>query len=452
MSIVSQRSSAAAHVALYKERLRRNSFLRKVGVLSGGSALGHLFTLGAAPILARIYGPGNFGRLGLFMSFLSVAGVAVALGFESSIVCGRDEGEAAYLTLASLVLAVPMSLLAGAVLWLLIHYSLLGFGGLPRYTPWLVLVALGCVGVFSALRYWCVREDRFGSISRGLIVQSAARALFQTALGLAGWHSVGLVIGETAGRGMGMSQMLRSAWPVLRRRLAEFDRHELMRALWRNRKFPLFSMPSSFLDALCIGLPVPLLVRLYGNAAGGFYSLVWRAVAVPSVLVTVAIADTFHSRLATCARETPDEVMGLFRRTSLSLLAVGGIPAVLLAAYSQPLFSAVFGPRWALSGAMAGMIAPWYLSQFVVAPVSRVVLVLSGQEMKLVWDIVCICSLITLFVVAQRRGLAMLQTVRMLSFLNTALYVVYFLILVRTVSRFQKMQCPASMASVPDSF
>jgi O-antigen/teichoic acid export membrane protein len=232
--------------------------------------------------------------------------------------------------------------------------------------------------------------------------------------------------------------MSRNAWPVLRGYLTTFCRKEFMGVLWRHRKFPLYSLPSSFLDALSMGLSVPLLIRLYGASVGGHYSLVWRAVTVPSVVVTVAIADTFHSRLAACAREAPAQVMRLFQRTSLGLLLLGSIPAAILWFWGGPLFQLVFGAQWALSGTIAALVAPWYLSEFVVTPVSRVVLVLSGQEMKLIWDVLSLGSLLTVFFVAQWRSMAPLQTIRVLTLVNTTLRIVYYVILIRIITRFRR--------------
>jgi O-antigen/teichoic acid export membrane protein len=278
-------------------------------------------------------------------------------------------------------------------------------------------------------------------------VQSAGRALFQGAFGGLGFHSAGLLFGETLGRCMGMSRMLRNAWPVLRGYLATFSRKEFMRVLWRHRKFPLYSLPSSFLDALSMGLSVPLLIRLYGASIGGHYSLVWRAVAVPSVVVTVAIADTFHSRLAVYAREAPAQVMSLFRRTSLGLLLLGSIPAAILWFWGGPLFRLVFGAQWALSGTIAALVAPWYLSEFVVTPVSRVVVVLSGQEMKLIWDVLSLASLLTVFFVAQWRGIGALPMIRVLTVLNTVLRVLYYVILLRIILRFERTHAGTSKAA-----
>jgi O-antigen/teichoic acid export membrane protein len=428
------------------DKLKTSSFLRSVGILSSGSALGHLFTLAAAPFLTRIYGPHDFGALGLFTDFLGIAGVAVSLQYEISIVAGRDETEAAYLTFGSVIFALPVSVLAGVALWLLINFSVLGFGVLPRYTPLLMSLTMMFVGLFTALRYWSVREQQFGPIAEGLVVQSGGRAILQTALGLAGFHASGMLLGEAVGRCLGMSKMLRSSWPVLRNHARTFSRQQLLQTLWFHRKFPLFSMPSSFLNALCLGLSLPLLIRQYGVSNGGYYSLVWKAITVPSVLITAAVADTFHSHLAVCARETPTRIMKLFRSTTAALFAVGLIPALILWFFGPALFALVFGAKWRISGTMAAIVAPWYLAQFIVSPLSRVVVVLSGQELKLMWDLLCLAALLAVFYLAHADGIALLRTIGLLSLVYTSLMVVYYLVLLRIIARYNDAQCALAPA------
>ena len=421
-------------------KVTSSSFLRNVGVISGGSALGHLFTLAAAPLLTRIYGPNEFGVLGLFTTVMSVFGVAVTLQYEISIPVGENEREAAYLTMGSILLSVPISIAGGGVLGLFMRNSYLGLGAKPWYLPLLLSCSLLAVGLFTVLRYWALREGHFGGIAQGVVVQSAARALLQTAIGALGFKASGLLLGETLGRGMGMSKMLRGSWRSLLKLVYPFTWTELYAVLWRYRKFPLYSFPSSFLDSLCLALPLPLLIRMYGVATGGYYSLVWKAITVPSVLITVAVADTFHSRLATCVRSSPEGVLQLFRVASIGLLLVGCIPATILVIWGSRLFLLVFGSHWAVSGAMAALLAPWYLAQFVVSPLSRVVVILSGQEMKLAWDILCLLSLFGIFTFAHSRGFDVFVTIRLLSAVYASLFVFYYLILLRIVLRFERVR------------
>ena len=437
-TIQSAREPGKSSSRLTLSALKSNKFLRNAGMISGGSAIGHLFTLAAGPILTRLYSPGEFGQLGLFTTLLSIVGVGVTLQYEISIPVGRDEGEAAFLTLGSLLLSLPMSLLGGVTLWVLIVTKSLGFDSLPRYAPLLLMLSLLFVGLFSAFRYWSLREQQFRHIAEGSVIQSAARAILQTGFGAAGLQPAGLLLGETLGRSLGMTTMMRHSWPVLRKYALPFDWRKLSQALWHHRKFPLFSFPSSFLDALCLGLPLPLLVRMYGLEMGGYYSLVWKAISVPSILVTVAIADTFHSRLASMVRDEPERVVSLFRSTSIGLLLAGSLPALVLGVWGKVIFVWAFGAQWAVAGEIAALVAPWYLAQFVVSPLSRVVVVLSGQETKLIWDVVCLASLLGIFTWAHLHGTPALATIRLLAAVYTLLLVAYYLLLVHIIFRFEK--------------
>jgi len=93
-----------------------------------------------------------------------------------------------------------------------------------------------------------------------------------------------------------------------------------------------------------------------------------------------------------------------------------------------------------LSGTIAAIIAPWYLLDFVVSPVSRILWVLGGQEMKLIWDVLCLVSLLGVFLAAQRRGMDLIPTIRVLTMVNVALRGIYFLILLRILARFKERQ------------
>jgi O-antigen/teichoic acid export membrane protein len=419
-------------------KIKSNSFLRKAALLSSGSAAGHVVTLAVSPFLTRLYGPEDFGSLGLFTSFLSVAGVAVALQYEASIMSASSESDAAYLALGAAFLGIPTSVLAGVALWLLIHYSLLGFGELPWYTPIALAFVMCFVGYFVILRYLNLRIQNFRDVSQATLIQNAARAILQAVAGVLGLRNAGLILGETLGRGVGMGRMFKSTWPELRGYVARFRWSDCKEALWKYRKFPLLTLPSALIDAICVSLAVPLIVQIYGPKTGGYYALVWRVLSLPSMLITLAVADTFHSEIADLVRTNPNAALSFFLKTSKTLVLIGSIPCVILVFWARPLFVLVLGPQWGVSGVMAAIIAPWYISQFVVNPVSRLVLVLSGQESKLIWDILCLISIPAVFYAAQVEKLDALGAVRLLSVVNAILYVAYFAVLLRLALSFHR--------------
>jgi len=404
-------------------------FAMNVVVLSGGASLGHLFTLAAAPILTRIYLPDDIGNLGLFNAFLAVAAAAASLQYDVAIVSATGQKEASQLAILSTVLTLPMSAVGGILLYIMIHFSLVGFGVLPTYAAGLMVPAILFAGLFSILRYWSLRDERFNTVSRALIFQNGGRSVSQVALGAIGLHSFGLLFGEVIGRAIGMSRMIRSAWPAARH--YGLSAHDAAIALRSNRQFPLYSTPSSLLNVLGTSLPLPLLVTLYGADVGGYYSLVWRVLAVPVVLIGASMADAFHSRAALYAREDPKRLLRFFHSTTMALLAMGIVPALTVFLFGEPIFIVVFGIKWRLSGIIASIVAPWFLTSFIVSPLSRLVYVLHGQRLKLIYDLLILGGNLMVFFVARHLDWPMLYMVTVMSAMNTASKVVYYLVLFR---------------------
>jgi lipopolysaccharide exporter len=409
------------------------SFARNVVILGGGSALAQGFTVLLTPVLTRIYPPASVGQFGLFSSFLNVGLVGISLKYELAILAVHAERKAAELAFAALLFAVPMSLLGAAGFYFLVHFSLLGFDALPSYASVLMLVALLVGAAFFALRYWFVRQERFTLVSQATVVQNWARSICQVVIGAMGFQLFGLLGGEVLGRCAGMSRMFREAWPKIRSHVFPIDRNRFREVLSENWQFPVYSFPSSLIDSLSGNISIPLIVLYYGSSAGGYFALVQRVLAVPMVLVGASVADAFHARLALYAREAPDRVIPLFRDTSAWLFGLGMIPAVILLWFAQPLFRIVFGNQWAVAGKLAAVLAPWFLAQFVVSPLSRLVFVLEGQRFKLIYDGLALTSMISVFVLSARRHFSLVQAVIMLSTAGTSTYVVYYFVLVHVL-------------------
>jgi lipopolysaccharide exporter len=419
------------------ERLRDWSFARNVAILGGGTALAQGLNVLLAPVLTRLYLPISFGQYALFVSFLNFAMVGVSLRYELGIVAARTEKKAAQLALAAFMFSLPASLIGGGLLFSFIHFSLLGFNALPSYAPPLMFAILLLIGAFSALRYWFVREEQFGYISQAVVVQNGVRAFGQAAAGAMGGQLGGLLVGEVMGRSAGMSRMFRFAWPRIRAIAFPFDRRSFTEVLRENWQFPVYSLPSSLVDSAATNICIPLVVWYYGTSAGGYFSIVQRVLAVPLVLISASVADAFQARLALHARNAPNQIAQLFRRTSLGLLGIGLIPAALLFFHAEPSFRIVFGEKWTIAGKMAAIIAPYFLAQFVVSPLSRLVFVLEGQRLKLIYDVLALSGMIGVFIFSKWQSLPLMRALIILSAVGTFTFVVYYLLLMRIVSRFR---------------
>jgi O-antigen/teichoic acid export membrane protein len=407
--------------------------VRNAATLSLGTATAQAVNVVVAPVLTRLYSPADLGALGLFTSFVVVAAVATSMSYELGIVSASNKEKAARLTWASMLLSIPVCAVCGIALYIMMHFQWLGYGVLPAYSIPIMVVTLLFISMFSNLRYWEIRQHHFEIVARTTVVQQVTRSISQAVLGFAGIGPAGLLFGEMLGRGAGVGSLFRNAWPTLRSVSARARRSDLVSALAENRNLAVYSLPSSLIDTLAANIPLPLLVQLYGSALGGQFSLMQRVLAVPLALIATSVADTFHCRIAVCARERPGEMLGLFVRTSagLFLLALG--PALILFFTGDRLFTLVFGEPWTTAGTLAGISAPLFLSQMIVSPLSRLVFVLRGQKSKLIYDLTLMAGILLIFGIAWRQKLSLVHTVWAITLVNILCYFVYYIVLLRIV-------------------
>lgn len=403
--------------------------VKSVAVLAGGTILGQGITVLVSPVLTRIYSPEDMGRLGLYLAFIGVVSVAVSLGYETGIVSANESKEAAYLVLASAVFMMPISLIAVIAMQSLMRLSLFGFGGLPSYSAVMVCPSLLMGSAFIVLRYWCVRERRFGVISKVVVLQNGGRCTLQVGLGSFSLGWAGLLLGDVLGRAIGLGPMLRSTWRSITEALLPVRRSILFKTLYGYRKCAMYYVPSALVDALGQYLPIPLIAQFYGGEAAGHVFLVQRVLSLPVALVGGSVADVFHGRIATYARQEPHRVMAFVFRTAGGLLVLGLGPLVLLTLFGQSLFGWVFGGKWSAAGLLASIMAPWALAQLVVSPLSRLLFVFQRQELKLVYDVLSLLGVISVLFVGSRWGLSLTQAVAWLSLTQVLTYAIYFLLL-----------------------
>lgn len=436
MTVISPPGSAVGIRRAIRARLEQasarwlpfGSTARTFAALVGGTALGQAFVLATTPLISRLYTQSEIGQFGLFLSFLSVGVVASTARYELAIPSAETDEDAIAILYLTMGLSVPVALLGGGCLWLLIRWNILAFGALPSWTSVAIIPALILLGSFTALRYWFVRERRFGELGRVLALQGAARAVVPVILGVLHGGSFGLIAGEIVGRGLGAGRMMRATskalrtvrvrtWPLVREVAA------------RHWKYPGVLLPSGLLDVLGLALPVPLISQEYGVAAAGTFLLVQRLTAVPAALVGTSAGDVFHSRMAESMVRDPIRARATLDRAALRLLKFGAvvfIPAALIAPLALP---PLLGSQWKDSGILLSAVIPWSYASLVVTPLSRVLAITEKKELKLIYDCTALTLLVGVIMIGSQLGLRLTTTVLIASAGQVLAYYLYFLLI-----------------------
>jgi O-antigen/teichoic acid export membrane protein len=232
-----------------------------------------------------------------------------------------------------------------------------------------------------------VRRADFTSVSLALVEQGAGRAAVSIALGWwqAGW--IGLVLGEIAGRSLGIGRMIRRAWPAIKQVMGHPDRKYYSLTLKNNWKFPAVVLPSSLIDALAAMLPLPVVSYLFGAATAGQFFLVERLINLPGGFISGSVGDVFHAHLTENFRNDPAKTREVLRHTASRLGMVAFLIYVPIGVVSPFMFSTVFGKEWFQAGILVSILSPVALVGMVVSPVSRLLWVVNRSELKLVVDV-----------------------------------------------------------------
>jgi len=390
----------------------RNRFAHSVAVLAGGTAAGQLLVVASSPILTRLYLPDEFGSLAVYVSLLTfILGVA-SLRYNLAVPLAKDDRTLASLLVLCLAVAGGLSLLL-AIAVLTNGHRIAEWTSSPALAPLLWLLPIGLFGaaVNQVLTAWAVRQDRFSVLARIRIGQSASLTGTQVGLGLIGFGTLGLVLGDAIGRAAGSLGLARMAWGDLHAHLRAVRVPDVLKVASRYRRFPLISTWTGLVASAGSQLPTLLVASFYGTSVVGWFGLTQRLLSMSFVLVASAIGTVFLSESARLAHTQPERLMHLFwstvsRAGLIACVLVGGVATI-----APLLFGPIFGSDWDEAGRYAQVLAVGAGFQFVNRSVGSASTVVERQDLdfaaETLWTLFASGSLLLAWMLGARPFVSM---------------------------------------------
>lgn len=351
----------------------RSEFVRHVVTLGLGTAIAQAINVAALPLLSRLYLPGDYGLMAIFLAFGGIVGTVVTLRYEMHILAAKDDAEAGRLTNLCAVLAITLSTtLAVIVVALPANFvELAGLGTLDHWLPLAVVYGgLSATGVVAST--WLNRTQAYSTIAWLRIAQSA---LVVGAAALFAWLAVssGLILAQL----LGMAVAVALLWAAGRRARQQDGR--LLETAARHLTAPKYLLPTALLGVFTLQLPVFLITAWHGVAMAGQFSMSWRLMSTPASLIGAAIGQVYYQRFAAA---WPDvrAARHLTLRTWKTLALMGALPTLLVLLLGSEIFVLVLGARWAEAGHIASLLAPLMYVSFIFSSTSTNAIVLGKQR------------------------------------------------------------------------
>jgi O-antigen/teichoic acid export membrane protein len=344
----------------FRGRLKQG-FVGNLIVMVSGTALAQAVTVAVSPILTRLYSPSDFGVLAIYSALLSILLVVSSLRYELAIPLPKDDETARSLAIVSLLILLMVSIVVGALVPFAATLTpLLGMTPVSSRYLWIVPLGLLGAGTYQILSYWAVRRKEFGALVKTKLSQNVGMALIQSGLPLLQFGAFGLIVGDVAGRMLGVGTLFKriSGMPKV---IPEWN--QLWKTSLEYKEFPTTMLLAALLNIVSLQIPLLLLPRLFGLGSVGRFFIAYRILTLPISMVAMAVSQVFFSEISTSKDEGHTKMITL--GLAMLIFALGFPVYVGLIIVGPSSFSFVFGEAWFDAGIYAQLLAPMLLFRLV---------------------------------------------------------------------------------------
>lgn len=358
---------------------------KRVLTLLSGAGFAQLVTILSVPVLGRLYGPEEFGRLGAVMAVVSLALVIVHGRYHLAIPVVKSQVEAVSLLVLSLVLSILMTIPVVTIFALVLgnEYGELGFLEFVIFASSLTLLA----ALIDILGYWRSRKGRFIVSAQNAVIRSFVTVgsqlifSFNSTFGLLYGAVVGVAAATLFAVVDFVSKDIKAVHVPAKR--------ELMKVGVAYRGYPLYSVPQGWVAALSWNAMPLLLLKFAGAGVAGQYWFAYRVLIAPLSLFNgsyrQAVLPYFGQRsLRDCLKKV--------LKHSLVIVGLLALPAFLLFKYGGPVFGILVGEEWIFAGVLASWMVVGVAGDVVKIPMLCLLQSRHLQGQLLVWEISILIS------------------------------------------------------------
>jgi O-antigen/teichoic acid export membrane protein len=414
-------------------RLKQEGFIRNFSVLVTGTTLAQAIPVLLQPLLRRIFDADTFALFAVYQSITSILIVISTLRYESSVVLPEKDVDARHLVLLSLLINFIFSLI---FLIFIVTAPELTAGWIKwpeGKQAWLLLIPPG-VFFFSAaqtLNYWLIRKKAFKASAINRVGRRVVEGVFQGTGGIFAWPGA-LLWGDITGRAAHFIITLRQA-----SRQGFFTGgtgvNDLKRVAVRYKEFPMFQALPALLNTFSLMVPILMVNNFYSSDTTAQFDLSRQVLLLPLALITTAMAQALLQKFAE-QRLNNQRILPGF----LKISAVTSVAAVAVILFfwltGEPLFGFLFGAKWKMAGYYSAILAPAFMIQFIVSPLSSLIIAMEKLRIGAIWQLMYFLAIISLLFF---KHLPEIDFFRLFTLINLVLYLLYWLIMLSIILKYE---------------
>lgn len=410
----------------------RSEYFGNISIQLIGTGIAQLIPFLVSPILTRLYLEESFATFTIFMATVSVLVVPNGGRYYYAMVIPKNDSEAMDLGKLSF--------------WLIIFYNCLllvtiffFYNELNRFYAlnelWLLApfyVAL--FGIYNIVLYLSVRQKFFRTNAIAKIVQTVSTSAFSIFFSFFGLTNSGLVFGKTIG--------LAASIPFFKVKLnLKTDIKQLKIVAKKYVDYPKLTILPALLDVFSVQALIFFVSKYYSVETLGYLGLTNIILVAPIALIGVSFRDVFYQKVATFFNQREYfKARKLFFGSASVLFAIGGVIALILFFFGEPIFSFVYGVNWVQSGKFAVILSFSLWAKLCASPLSSIFNATNQLKLLSLWQTAYFFTTgITLYFAVIYFELPIDRTLIVYTVHEVVLYTIYFLIQKQALEKFKPL-------------
>ena len=335
-----------------------NGILKDSAKLLTANVVAQVVGLAVYPLLTRLYSPGDFGLLNLFLSIAGVIVLIATAEYQYAIVLPKDDNKSRAVVHIALMLVAVVTMIMLLSLpfsqWIAAQFDALE---LARWW-WLMPVYVLLVGFWNVISYIYIRKTQFSRISGYQISQSVVSAGSKVGFGYLGFLNGGLLVSTIIGPFVALVGTVVIAWrKCLKAFAVPCSKAEYIAAAREYSNFPKFNLPRALVNSVGLAIPVWLLTSNFGVEQVGMLSLALLAAFVPLNIIARACYQVLYQRVTDLVQQRLSISRLMWR---FCLYMAGGLVVGMTVVYFfvPQLVTVLFGAQWIESAAIIHNLYP----------------------------------------------------------------------------------------------
>lgn len=352
-------------------RSERNIF-HNILKLATGEGVGRIIGFIVAPVITRIYSPGDMGVLSVYVSLIAIISPFASLKYSLAIPLNRNMVATANIVATCLMILIASSFIM-ALTFGIFGKSLLTAFSMQEITNYWYLIPIGLLftGFYDILSQYALRTKSFSALAKSSVIQKVTGSLIKIALGFLGMKPMGLLIGDLLTKTGGITVLMKNFWHDIVINIKSITRKKVCYCLIRYSDFPKYRVASQLFLAMAGNIPILFFAWQYDADTTGKIGLARTMLSIPVTFLGYSVGKAFFGEIAELGIRRGKEIFNITKSVIKKLFFLSFIPFSLIIIFGPTIFQVVFGAEWYEAGIYARLFSIFLVFQFVYSPIGE---------------------------------------------------------------------------------